>query len=255
MPDYTPYKAAYDRDGFVLVPGFLPPDDLQSLADHIARYIRDIVPTLPDKAAFYQDRTRPETLKQLQNMSQHDPYFARYRSQPGWRALAQTLIGEDAEPSQPEWFNKPPGTQHPTPPHQDNFYFNLSPPKVASIWVAIDPVDDGNGCLRYSPGSHRRGIRPHNPTAVLGFSQGVADYGPRDQAGEVAVHMQTGDAVVHHGEVIHRADPNRSSGRHRRAFAMVFEGVSCQVDEAGRRRYQESLQSQHQSMGLQTADG
>ena len=26
MSDYTSYKAAYDRDGFVLVRNFLPPD-------------------------------------------------------------------------------------------------------------------------------------------------------------------------------------------------------------------------------------
>ncbi|NKB66780.1 MAG: phytanoyl-CoA dioxygenase family protein [Candidatus Latescibacteria bacterium] len=254
MTDYTTYKAAYDRDGFALVRGFLPPDELGTLTDHVARYIRDIVPTLPDQAAFYQDKGRPETLKQLQRMGEYDPFFNDYRHQPRWCDLAQTLIGETAEAGQPEWFNKPPNTQHPTPPHQDNFYFNLTPPNVASVWVAIDPVDDDNGCLRYAPGSHRGGIRGHQRTAVLGFSQGLADYGEEERAGEVAVHMQPGDAVVHHGEVIHRADPNHSDKRHRQAFAMVFEGVSCRVDEAGRRRYQESVNSQHQGMGLETSE-
>ena len=214
-----------------------------------------MVPTLPDQAAFYQDKARPETLKQLQHMGNYDAFFAEYRDQPRWQALAETLIGEAAQVSQPEWFNKPPQTEHPTPPHQDNFYFNLTPPNVASIWLALDPVDEENGCLRYSPGSHLKGIRPHNRTAVLGFSQGIADYGPQDQANEVAVHLQPGDAVVHHGEIIHRADPNRSSQRHRRAFAMVFEGVSCKIDEEGRQRYQEALQSQHQKMGLETSQG
>ncbi len=253
MPGYTSYKAAYDRDGFVLVRNFLPPDELANLTAQVVRYIREVVPTLPDQSAFYQDKDRPETLKQLQKMGDYDAFFSDYRDQPRWKALAQTLIGEAAQVTQPEWFNKPPQTEHPTPPHQDNFYFNLTPPNVASIWLALDPVDEGNGCLRYSLGSHHKGIRPHNRTPVLGFSQGIADYGPQDQANEVAVHLQPGDAVVHHGEVIHRADPNRSSQRHRRAFAMVFEGVSCKVDEEGRRRYQESLQNQHQNMGLETS--
>ena len=206
MPDYTSYKAAYDRDGFVLVRNFLPSDELEDLTAQVNRYIRNVVPTLPDQAAFYQDKDRPETLKQLQKMGDYDAFFSDYRDQPRWKALAQTLIGEAAQVSQPEWFNKPPQTEHPTPPHQDNFYFNLTPPNVASIWLALDPVDEGNGCLRYSLGSHHKGIRPHTAPGA-GFSQGIADYGPQDQAHEVAVHLQPGDAVVHHGEVIHRADP------------------------------------------------
>ena len=29
---------------------------------------------------------------------------------------------------------------------------------VLTIWLALDPVDEQNGCLRYVAGSHRRGI-------------------------------------------------------------------------------------------------
>jgi len=35
----------------------------------------------------------------------------------------------------PEWFNKPPATNHITPPHQDNYYFCLEPPNVVTIWA------------------------------------------------------------------------------------------------------------------------
>ena len=76
MPDYTSYKAAYDRDGFVLVRNFLPPDELANLTAQIARYIREVVPTLPDQSAFYQDKDRPETLKQLQKMGDYDAFFS-----------------------------------------------------------------------------------------------------------------------------------------------------------------------------------
>ncbi|MXY80582.1 MAG: phytanoyl-CoA dioxygenase family protein, partial [Gemmatimonadetes bacterium] len=104
MSDYTVYKADYDRDGFVLVRNFLPPDELKDLTAQVDRYVREVVPTLPDQAAFYQDKDRPETLKQLQHMGKYDAFFSEYRDQPRWRALAQTLIGEAAQVSQPEWF-------------------------------------------------------------------------------------------------------------------------------------------------------
>src|SRR4051812_3885718 len=146
--NFASYKPAYDRDGFVIVRSFLPADELADLVAELNRYIHDVVPTLPATHAFYQDRDRPETLKQLQNMNV-DPFFAQYTRHPRWLALAEALICEPAACEAPEWFNKPPGAEHPTPPHQDNYYFCLKPPQVATLWLALDPVGEENGCLRY----------------------------------------------------------------------------------------------------------
>src|SRR5262245_35917991 len=147
------YKARYDRDGFVVVPQFLPQDLFAELRGQLDRYVRDVVPTLPDASAFYEDKERPETLKQLQNMGT-DPFFSAYRRQHEWLSLAETVLGEPAEVKEPEWFDKPPGTHHVTPPHQDNYYFCLTPPQVVTLWLALDHVDEENGCLRYVRGSH-----------------------------------------------------------------------------------------------------
>lgn len=250
--NYDQYKTQFDRDGFVIIRGFLDAGELAKLKGELDRYIRDIVPGLSDAHAFYQDRERPETLKQMQHMAANDPFFETYRSHPKWKALAETLIGEPAAAQEPEWFNKPPGTEHPTPPHQDNYYFNLKPPHVLTIWMALDHVDAENGCLRYVAGSHERGVRPHGRSNVLGFSQGITDFGPADQAQETEVHLAPGDVAVHHGWTIHRAEPNRSATRSRRSFAMVFRGQSCDRDEAGYQRYVANLQAQHAEMGLKS---
>ena len=202
-----------------------------------------------EKQALYQERERPEPLKQLQHM-QVDSFFDDYRQNSRWKELAETLIGEEAFCEGPEWFNKPPNTAHPTPPHQDNYYFNLTPPNVLTIWLALDAVDRENGCLRYVRGSHINGARPHSRTSVLGFSQQISDYGEADRQQEVEIHLQPGDVAVHHGWTIHRAEPNSTAGRNRRSFAMVFKGVSCRRDEASFQRYQQSLESQHAQMGL-----
>jgi phytanoyl-CoA hydroxylase len=244
-------KQSYDRDGFVVIPRFLQGDDLQALTSNLDRYIRDVVPSLPDADAFYQDRARPETLKQLQHMG-CDSFFREYAGHPKWTVLAQALVGEPASADQPEWFNKPPGTNHVTPPHQDNYYFCLEPAHLVTIWLALDVVDAENGCLRYVPGSHQQGYRPHASSKILGFSQGITDYSPDDVAREVAIALQPGDAVAHHGMTIHRADANLSTARQRRSFAMVFRGISCRRDEAAFARYQASARKQHQEMGLQT---
>ena len=244
-------KSAYDRDGFVVVRGFLPPEELAELKQNLDRYIHDVVPKLPDADAFYDDRSRPETLKQMQRMG-CDPFFADYCCNPRWVNLAQALLGEPAACDQPEWFNKPPGTNHVTPPHQDNYYFCLAPPSVLTIWLALDSVDAENGCLRYVAGSHLRGYRPHARSKVLGFSQGITDFSAEDFTRERAIFMQPGDVVVHNGMTIHRADANHSPTRNRRSFALVFKGISCRRDQAAYDRYLASARQQHQEMGLKT---
>jgi len=250
--DWPKLQAEFASQGYVIIRGFLQGMALAELQAEIERYIREVVPLLPETDAFYQDRQNPETLKQLNRMQQ-DAAFAKVMTDPHWQTTAEQLLGEAVTAQGVEWFNKPPGTNHPTPPHQDNFYFCFTPPQVLTMWLALDVVDEENGCLRYIPGSHRRGIRPHRRTQTLGFSQGIADYGAGDHAAEVAIHCQPGDVLIHHGDTIHRATANQSATRHRRSFALVFQGASCQRDAAAYERYLQSASSQHRDMGVLTS--
>ena len=243
----------YHENGFVVVRDFMTPETLGELQAQLDRYIREVVPGLPAENAFYQDPERPETLKQL-NQMQDDPFFNEIRHGSKWVDLATRLLGEQAVAKHPQWFNKPPGTDHPTPPHQDNYYFCLQPNTSITLWLALDPVDQENGCLRYLPGSHRLGIRPHEASNVLGFSQGIESYGEEEMAREVEICCQPGDLVVHHGEAIHRADPNRSRDRQRRAFAVVYYTRSATRDEQAYQAYQQRLEKQHLAMGLKEVD-
>ena len=242
-------KTRFDADGFLVVRRFLPADEFEELKANLDRYIRDVVPGLPDAYAYYQDRARPESLSQLQKMDV-DSYFKTYTSNRHWLDVAEAVLGESAEAQAPEWFNKPPGTEHATPPHQDNFYWKFDPPQALSLWLALDDVDEENGCLRYVRGSHRVPLRPHGATSVTGFSLGVSDYGPADEALEVPIRMAPNDLAIHHGDLIHRADPNRSPTRNRRAFALVMRGASARVDEAAMAEYMASMRAQQRSQGM-----
>ena len=243
----------YQQQGFVVVRQFLEAAALEELQDQLDRYIREVVPGLPADNAFYHDRDRPETLKQL-NQMQNDPFFDEIRHRSQWVDLATRLLGEQADAKHPQWFNKPPGTDHSTPPHQDNYYFCLQPHASITLWLALDRVNQENGCLRYLPGSHRLGLREHDASNVLGFSQGIEQYGEDEIACEVEVCCQPGDLVVHHGEMIHRADANRTVDQQRRAFAVVYYTRSAIRDEQAYQAYQQRLEKQHLAMGLKEVD-
>src|SRR5688572_7927791 len=107
-PDKSPTdKRLYDERGFVVIRECLEGADLANLQAELDRYVRDVVPTLPDTGAFYQDRARPETLKQMQHM-EGDPFFRDYATNAKWTALAEKLVGEPVDEGRTEWFNKPP---------------------------------------------------------------------------------------------------------------------------------------------------
>ena len=175
-------KEQYDQNGFVIVRQLLADKDFTELKQNLDRYIRDVVPSLPDVDAFYQDRSRPETLKQMQRMG-GDAYFQEYIHHQKWKALAEAMIGEPATVDQPEWFNKPPATHHVTPPHQDNYYFCLKPANVLTIWMALDHGTRSRGC-----GERMLALRQWFPSAWLSQACEIADS-----------RILAGDHGLHHG--------------------------------------------------------
>ena len=135
-----------------------------------------------------------------------------------------------------------------TPPHQDGYYFRLEPNEAVTMWLALEDVDEENGCVRYVPGSHKLGMRPHGMTGTLGFSRGITDYGPEDVHKEVFFPTKAGDLLVHHSLTIHRADGNSSLSRTRKAIGLIYYAEKAKQDvkavEAHRRQLTRDLKAQ-----------
>jgi len=246
--DYEQLKNRFDAEGYVAIPGFLAGLELEELKGELDRYIAQRVPEIPRTDVYYEDRNDPGTLKQMARLRQHDVYFASLISQPKWLGLAEALLADKAVPQELEWFNKPPKIGDPTPPHQDGYYFMLVPNEAATLWLALDTVDESNGCVRYIPGSHRKGLRPHARTNVLGFSQGITDYGVEDRKAEVPMLAQPGDLLIHHALTVHRADANPSD-RHRRSIGLVYYAGRAQQDSERLAAYQKELNAELQGSG------
>ena len=249
MEPFETYQKDFDRDGFVIFRNFLSPQELADLQQNLDRYVDQIVPGLPPSDAFYETKGSPSTLKQMQFMQKNDAFFLEFQLRDRFKALSDELLGMPTVPQGVEYFNKPPGIGKQTPPHQDGYYFNLIPSEALTLWFALDEVNEENGCVRYVPGSHKRGMRPHNLSSVLGFSQGIADWSKSDEAAEVKGLAHPGDLLVHHCDTIHRADANLSP-RPRRAVAIVFHAAQAIPDLEGKARYLESYKK-HQTI-LQT---
>ena len=239
---------AFRRTGYATVPGFLPPDELAEVERQLARYVRDVVPGLPAQDAFYEVKGRPETLKQLHRIIDNDAWFHAFFLSGRFLGLAAQLLGTAAVPKNVEYFAKPPLIGAATPPHQDGHYFMIEPNEALTMWIALDDIDEENGCIRYVEGSHLRGLRPHAKSGVLGFSQGITDYGPDDRRAEMPMLSRPGDMHVHHSLTIHRADANRSA-RPRRALGLVCYSERARHDAERSEAYQRELARELRDQG------
>lgn len=240
----------FHKDGFVFLSNFLTKDELTELMAQVERFITEIVPQLPPEHVFYEDKSNSETLKQIQHMGDHDPWFHALFTNSRFRELAEILLDGQVVPKNMQYFNKPPGVGQPTPPHQDGYYFMLNPCEAVTMWLALDVVDEENGCVRYVTGSHCQGMREHTRTQTLGFSQGIADY-PTDQDrnAEVAFPARPGDLLVHDALTIHRADANSSAIRSRRALGFIYYSERAREDSKAREKYQRKLAEDLKSQG------
>ncbi len=224
---------------------FLSLEKVNEVLNNLQRVIDQVVPSMPTEHVFYEDKSDSKTLKQIQQLHVHDSYFGNMMNEGPFRELAESLLDSQVVCQNLQYFNKPPGVGLPTPPHQDGFYFKLNPCSAVTMWMALEPVDEENGCVRYVPESHKRGMRPHGMTGTLGFSQGITDYPTADDSvSEVAFPAMAGDLLAHHAMTIHRADGNKSKTRSRQALGFIYYSVDAKQDETAWQKYQADLKQQ-----------
>ena len=244
MTEFTQNLDQFSNDGFINLKGFLTPSEVEELEHHLQQYIHNIVPQLPPTDAFYEVEGKPETLKQLHSMGKHDPFFHSLAENSKFSSLAEKLLGGKVTmKGSMQFFNKPARIGKETPPHQDGYYFCLLPSEAVTLWLPLDKIAEENGCIRYVRGSHKKGMRPHNVSNILGFSQGITDWNKADDQGEVKVSSEPGDLLAHHCDIIHRAGENISP-RSRRALAIVYKLASTVEDTAALKRYLDSATQQ-----------
>lgn len=243
------YRQQFQELGYVRIPGFINAAEVALIHENLQRLITDIVPGLADTDVFYEDKADKTSIKQIVRLFHHDDFFAQLYLKSRFFRLAEFLLGRVVLGRNMQYFNKPPSLSTPTPPHQDGYYAKLSPIEGMTMWLALEDVDEENGCVRYINGSHKRGVRPHGKTGTLGFSQGITDYSDEDRAAEVCMIAKPGDLMVHDSLTIHRADGNRSATRSRKALGFIYYSARAREDEQAVRKYQEELARELRAAG------
>ena len=239
-----------ERDGYCVIRGFFPVDEIDRIRQRVERYIDEVVPTIPSRYVMMKDNDDLNSLFRLEGMDQFDSWFKYLAVDERLTSLTRKLLNDDFVTRRVEMFGKGLRVDTPTPPHQDGYYFMLKPNNALTHWFPLDRADEENGCIRYVVGSHKKGMRDHEVSDVYGFSLGVVDYGDEDEANCVAVIVDPGDLICHHSLTIHRADGNPSD-RKRRAIGIVHYGASCRQDKQAADAHSKNVHARWAQQGKQ----
>lgn len=153
------------------------------------------------------------TLKRIDNSHLHFHWAWELVMHPRVLDVMEDLLGPDLLIHSSRIFYK-----HPYDPayvgwHQDGLYARLDTALAPSIWIALSPSTPENGCLRVVPRTHRSGKLEHRETYA---PDNLSNHGEVvavdvDETRAVDVVLQPGEMSVHHVNVIHGSNPNRST--------------------------------------------
>jgi phytanoyl-CoA hydroxylase len=122
---------------------------------------------------------------------------------------------------------KPPGARGQAL-HQDQYYLNVKPGTCVAAWLALDPADERNGCMRVVPASHTWPVlcaRKADPTTS--FTDTTVEL-PSDQEVRPVV-MDEGDVLFFNGLLVHGSLPNATLDRFRRS--LIGHYIPCTASE------------------------
>jgi len=230
--------ALYQRQGFLTLEGICPPEEIELIRTTLLDLFKNR--TGYDEGAQYDFVSRDDPSKPAKFPSMHDPrHYApallKTRYHQHALALARQLLGEDAALYGEHALLKPGLTGPETPWHQDEAF--RSPDfeyKELSIWLALQPVTEENGCMQFIPGSNKYEVLEHRSPGgdkSLHPLECCADF-PRELA--VPAPLQAGDATVHHMRTLHYTAPNTSPAP-RLAYILIFN--TPPVYKPGRREF------------------
>ena len=148
--------------------------------------------------------------------------------------LVEPIIGPDIGLFSSHFIAKEPRTGRPTPWHEDGAYWEGKFDRfddLVTVWLAIEPSNRGNGCLRVIPGTHLNegpSVYEAIDAEANTFAEGIAGV---DESRAVDFELAPNQASLHHAKIIHGADAN-GSDTWRVGYAIRYYSQAMRYDPA-----------------------
>jgi phytanoyl-CoA hydroxylase len=244
------HQEEFERTGYTLARGLFATDEAERLRDHYMD-LRRRGPQAHDFAGHTStDRDPLKRYPRMAQMHRSDDASLQWLIDPRIDRVMTALLGTSPYAVQTMLYFKPPGSRGQAL-HQDNFYLKADPGTCIAAWMALDRVDEANGCLEVVPGSHRWPILcTEKADTKVSFTDVTV---PLPSAGTaVPVEMEPGDVLFFHGALVHGSNPNITTDRFRRALiGHYIEGKAERVAQY----YHPALRMDGTELTLEVAEG
>ncbi|HKU97062.1 MAG TPA: phytanoyl-CoA dioxygenase family protein [Vineibacter sp.] len=251
--------AAYARDGFLILDGFVPPMDCDALQARIATLIETVDPAAVHtvfsattqahaRDAYFRESggairfffeedaldaegrltaPLPLALNKIGHaLHDLDPVFDRISRDPRFARLATSVGLATPLLLQSMYIFKQPTIGGAVDWHQDLTFLYTEPPSVVGFWLALDDADIDNGCLWAIPGAQRGPLRRRFRYQADALVMEARDATPWPATPPVALEAPRGTVVVLHGLLPHASSANRSA-RPRHAYSLhLIDGTA-----------------------------
>jgi phytanoyl-CoA hydroxylase len=228
---------AFDRDGFVRLPGFASADSCERMLERVIEISRERSEgiggdqlVLPEANLVGRDGLPEELVSKVFKLHR-DSVFEEFCRDPAVTDLVAELVGPKLDCFLSQFIFKNPGAWG-QPWHQDSFYFPFDPPRpILGVWLAVTAATLENGCLHVIPGSHHQPVHEHVPDRRPGANYGYVEIVDHDMSASVPVLMDPGDLLLFDSHLMHRSTDNESDGiRAAMVFHYAQTGTTQRVD-------------------------
>lgn len=215
----------FHRDGFLAGPHVLDDAQVDTLRAELARVIRDKDNPAVRQPVGIGNMGGDRPVWQIVNICEaSDPYMSVVHHPVIAGEIAQLLGAREVRLWHDQIQYKPAGKGGVNFWHQDSLYWPIMTPKNTQVtaWIALDDVDEENGCMWMVPGTQRWGdhIEFLHSLKPTGFRSMPAQYQGREVQVK-ACPVRKGCVHYHHALTWHGSDANVSD-RERRAIALHF---------------------------------
>lgn len=213
-------KAAYERDGAIVLKHRIPEDWLANIRAEIARFedeARGL--TASNDRLDLEDTHSPETprLRRIKLPHITSDVMRALMYSDLILAPARDLIGPDLRLHTTKLNMKSAGYGAAVEWHQDYAFYPHTNDDILAIGVLIDDMALENGPLMVFPGSHKGPVYDHHADGVFAGAMLPEAHG-LDQADAVPLIGPAGSITIHHGRILHGSALNTSDKARRILF-------------------------------------
>lgn len=189
----------------------------------------DSIPGVSDQPGPQSKGHKLATLsyRKIQDL-EFDPYFLEFMQLPLFRHICTRTygLGKQVSSYRAMFMNKPAHEGTNLVWHQDR-WTSLDRDPLITIWTALDPATEANGCVWITPGRHRSLINPDHASGFLTDAQAEELVSASEP---LPLEVTAGESVLLHNHLPHSSGIN-STDIARRAFSVCYMDAATESQE------------------------